>query len=87
MRVLTSTLTAKGQTTVPEAARVALPLKPGQRLSWEIKEGFLTVRPVRDIDELAGCLKSDKRARSVEQMKKAAREAHVKHAAKSRTAS
>ena len=69
---------------MPEAARVALPLKPGQRLSWEIKDGFLTVRPVRDLNQLAGCLKSERRAVSVEEMKKAAREARVKHAAKKR---
>jgi antitoxin PrlF len=84
MRILTSTLTSKGQTTVPEAARLALPLKPGQRLSWEIKDGFLTVRPVRDLNELAGCLKSGNSAVSVKDMKKGAREARLKHAAQER---
>jgi len=87
MRILTSKLTAKGQTTVPEAARDALPLKPGQRLSWEIKDGFLTVRPVRDINQLAGCLKSGKPAVTIQEMKKAAREARAKHGGKTRTAS
>jgi bifunctional DNA-binding transcriptional regulator/antitoxin component of YhaV-PrlF toxin-antitoxin module len=84
MRILTSTLTSKGQTTVPEAARVALPLKPGQRLSWEINNGYLTVRPIRDINQLAGCLKSGQPSVSVENMKKVAREARVKHAARKR---
>lgn len=69
---------------MPEAARLALPLKAGQRLSWEIKDGFLTVRPVRDISQLAGCLKSGKPAVSVEDMKKAAREARARRAAKRR---
>lgn len=79
MTMLISTLTSKGQTTVPEAARNALPLKVGQRLSWEVHDGFLTVRPVRDIQELSGCLKSDLPPVSVEDMKKAAKESRAHH--------
>ena len=79
MTTFISTLTSKGQTTVPEAARNALPLKVGQRLAWEIHDGFLMVRPVRDIQELAGCLKSDQPPVPVEDMKKAAKESRSRH--------
>ena len=82
MAVLVSKLTSKGQTTIPELARDALPIKPGQRLAWEINDGFLTVRPVRDLEELAGCLKSDKPSVSTEQMNHAVKEARAKHQAR-----
>ena len=82
MAVLVSTLTSKGQTTIPEPARDALPLKPGQRLAWEINDGFLTVRPVRDLSALAGCLKGDQPSVSVDDMKQAVKAARAKRLAK-----
>ena len=82
MTVLISTLTIKGQTTVPEAVRNALPIKPGQRLSWEIHDGFLTVRPVRDLAELAGCLKSDNPPVSTEDIRKAAGQGRARQMAR-----
>jgi antitoxin PrlF len=79
MAVLVSKLTSKGQTTIPELAREAIPIRPGQRLSWEINDGFLTVRPIRDLSELAGCLKSEKPPVSVAEMKEAVKEARANH--------
>ena len=41
----TSTLTEDGQTTVPEEIREALGVKPGEKLTWEIRDGRVAVRP------------------------------------------
>lgn len=35
----TSTITSKGQTTVPKEVRDALDVGPGDRLSWEVRGG------------------------------------------------
>jgi antitoxin PrlF len=59
MGMPTSTLTDKGQTTVPLEIRRALKLKPRQRIQWvERKNGTAVIRPVRSVSELAGCFKS-----------------------------
>ena len=55
-----STLTDKGQTTVPQEVREALCVAPRQRLAWEVrKDGSALVRPVPSVLELAGSWKSD----------------------------
>lgn len=58
--MVTSTLTDKGQTTVPQPIRQALGVAPRQRLAWELRQdGSAVVRPVPSVMELAGCLKSE----------------------------
>jgi antitoxin PrlF len=53
-----STLTDKGQTTVPREIREALGVAPRQRLAWEVrKDGSAIVRPVPSVMELAASLK------------------------------
>jgi len=60
MRTLTSTLTDRGQTTIPAAVRKALKLKPRQRLFYEIREEGVFIRPERGkAIDLAGYLKSE----------------------------
>ncbi|HEX9459884.1 MAG TPA: type II toxin-antitoxin system PrlF family antitoxin [Thermoanaerobaculia bacterium] len=39
----TSTLTTKGQTTVPKEVRDALALEPGDKLSWQIHGGRVAI--------------------------------------------
>jgi len=39
----TSTLTTKGQTTVPKEVREALALEPGDKLSWQIHGGRVAI--------------------------------------------
>lgn len=39
----TSTLTTKGQTTVPKEVRDALALEPGDKLSWQIHAGRVAI--------------------------------------------
>lgn len=43
----TSTITSKGQTTVPKAVRDALDLEAGDRLTWEVHGGRIAVTTER----------------------------------------
>ncbi len=57
-----STLTDKGQTTVPREIRDALKVKPRQRLTWKLQEdGSAVVRPQASALDLFGSLKSAKK--------------------------
>jgi len=42
-----STMTSKGQTTVPKEIREMLDLKPGDKLTWEIRGGRVAVTTER----------------------------------------
>lgn len=44
----TSTLTAKGQTTVPEVVRQALGVTAGDKIAFDIKDGAVTVSRVEE---------------------------------------
>ena len=58
----TSTLTDKGQTTVPLEVREALNVKPRQKLAWTVgADGSATVRPEASALDLFGSLKSPKK--------------------------
>lgn len=66
-----STITAKGQTTVPAQVRELIQAAPGTRLVWTVTpDGTIVVRAkTKSILELAGALKVPKGKRvSVEQM-------------------
>ena len=71
----TSTLTSKGQTTIPKDVRKRLNLHPGDRLEFVIDEdGRVLVLPASiDASELAGMLKPPVRPVSVEDMNRAVR--------------
>lgn len=71
--MLTSTLTDKGQTTVPQEVREALGVAPRRRLHWEVREdGSAVVRPVPSVMELAGCLQSEVLFTSIQEETEAA---------------
>jgi len=66
-----STITAKGQTTVPREVRERLGAGPGTRLVWHVMpDGSLIVRAkTRSVLDLAGSLKAPKGKRvSIEDM-------------------
>jgi AbrB family looped-hinge helix DNA binding protein len=73
-----STITSKGQITVPKAVRERLALQPGDRLSFIIHDdGTVTVEAETvDLTSLRGVVKSGGRHVSVEQMDDA-----IKHGA------
>jgi AbrB family looped-hinge helix DNA binding protein len=74
-----STLTSKGQTTIPKDIREYLNLQPGHRIDFMIdEEGRVLLRPATlDIRELAGILQQDRQEPiSVEEMNKVIRARH-----------
>jgi bifunctional DNA-binding transcriptional regulator/antitoxin component of YhaV-PrlF toxin-antitoxin module len=81
--MLTSTLTDKGQTTVPLEVREALGITPRHRLVWEAKkDGSAVVRPMPSVMELAGSLKSKVRFSSIREETEAATSAWVSNSIK-----
>jgi antitoxin PrlF len=74
--ILKSTVTERGQTTIPAAVRKALCLKPHQRITYEIRDEGVVVRPeTENIMDLAGSLKSDVPAASKSEEREKARNA------------
>ncbi len=71
----TSTLTSKGQTTIPKDVRKRLNLHPGDRLEFVIDEdGRVLVLPASvDVSELAGMLKRPAKPVTVMEMNQAIR--------------
>lgn len=52
-----STVTSKGQTTLPRDVRAALGLHPGDRVRYVILDGEVRLLKARPVAELAGMLK------------------------------
>jgi AbrB family looped-hinge helix DNA binding protein len=53
-----STITSKGQTTVPKEVREALDLEPGTKLRWEVRGGKVAITTERPLLwELEGFIK------------------------------
>lgn len=76
-----STITEKFRTTIPLKVRLALNLKPRQRVSYEVKpDGSAVLRPEPGLEVLFGSLKLKKPAASTHDEKRAAREAMAREA-------
>ena len=81
--MLQSTLTDKGQTTMPREVRAALKVKPRQQLEWIIRaDGTAVVRPEPNALELFGSLKPVKPFPGLKEEKAAMRRAVAAQAAK-----
>ena len=77
MSVTESTMTSKGQVTVPKKVRTALGLRPGDQLSWNARQdGSVEVRKVaaRQLEDLVGLLGTPSRSASLEDIDEALRE-------------
>jgi antitoxin PrlF len=71
-----STVTSKGQTTIPEKIRTALHIAPGDRLEYEVEGDRVTIRVHPGIRSLKGALVSEKgKGMSFAEIRKAAAEA------------
>lgn len=72
-----STITSKGQITLPVEVRRTLGLRPGDRVSFRTaRDGSVIVEPETvDLMSLKGSVKSKVRGVSVEQMQRAIRKA------------
>jgi AbrB family looped-hinge helix DNA binding protein len=70
----TSTITSKGQTTIPKDIRDRLHVQPGDRIEFIILDGTVVVRAAnRKISDLRGFLPKPKKAVTLEQMDAAIR--------------
>jgi AbrB family looped-hinge helix DNA binding protein len=73
MRMVHSTVTSKGQTTIPEKIRKALRIKPGDKLEYEVEGDRATIRVHPGIRSLKGALASNKgKGRSFAEIREAA---------------
>jgi antitoxin PrlF len=78
MKLLKSTITDRGQTTIPAAVRKALKLKPRQQLTYEIRQEGVLIRPeAESLMDLAGCLKSKVPTGTKQEEREKAREARL----------
>jgi antitoxin PrlF len=74
--MLHSTVTSKGQTTIPEKIRKALRIKPGDKLEYEVEGDRATIRVHPGIRSLKGALTSNKgKGMSFAEIREAAAEA------------
>ena len=72
-----STVTSKGQTTIPERIRKALRIKPGDKLEYEVEGDRATIRVHPGIRSLKGALASNKgKGMSFAEIREAAEAAH-----------
>jgi antitoxin PrlF len=66
---MTTSITTKGQTTVPKEIRDSLKLKPGSKIKWFLdSHGGVTILPVLPITALRGILKYNGPRISIEDM-------------------
>ena len=66
--VIESTLTSRGQTTIPKTVRLKLNLKDGDRIRYEFDEDGVRLVALQPISRLAGYLKFDGKAKTLEEM-------------------
>ena len=67
-----STITSKGQTTIPKKIRQHLNLQPQQQIAFEPKDGYVIIRSVdTSIERFAGILSGKKPAGSKADERKA----------------
>jgi antitoxin PrlF len=68
-----STITVKGQATIPKAIREHLRLKPGDRVKFFVHpDGSVVLLPKRPASALRGIVKAGRRPVSIEDMNEAA---------------
>jgi AbrB family looped-hinge helix DNA binding protein len=77
-----STITSKGQTTVPKEIRKRLNLRPGDKVFWYIEDGRIVLRAkYRSIKDLAGMLhRPGQRPVTIEEMDEAIAQAAAESA-------
>ena len=66
-----STITSKGQTTLPKSIREALGVGPGDRVRYVILDGEARIMPLRPIVRLFGAFKHDGPPATLQDMERA----------------
>ena len=80
--MVSSTITSKGQTTLPKPVRQALGVTAGDRVCYVVHDNAVRLLPVRPIGRLFGALKHDGPPMSLEDMERGiAKGACEEHAA------
>ncbi len=69
-RLPESTVTSRGQTTLPKEVRDALDLKAGDRVRYFIYDGEVRLAPVQPIERLYGILEYDRPPVSLEDIQR-----------------
>ena len=69
--MLSSTISSKGQTTLPKPIRQMLGIKAGDKVNYLVFDGEVRIVPVRPIGRLFGVLKCEGPAVSLEEMEQA----------------
>ena len=69
--MIESSITKKGQTTLPKPVRESLGLQAGDRVRYVITEGEMRILPVRPISRLFGALRHDDSAVTLEEIEQA----------------
>ncbi len=72
--MLESSITKKGQTTLPKPVRETLGIQAGDRVRYVIFDGEVRILPVRPISRLFGVLQHDGPAITVDEMEQAVAE-------------
>lgn len=82
-RMMHSTVTKRGQTTIPRQIRDALHLQGGERITYEIKDEGVLIKPHEGILASFGALKpsKDKLGVDLKEARKQALEVHTKEVA------
>ncbi len=69
--MIESSISKKGQTTLPKPVREMLGVQAGDRVRYVIADGEVRILPVRSINRLFGVLQHDGPALAVEEMEQA----------------
>ena len=69
--MIESSVTKKGQTTLPKPVRESLGLQAGDRVRYVIADGEVRILPVRPISRLFGALRHNGSAVTLEEMEQA----------------
>ena len=73
--MIASTMTTRGQTTVPKAVRDALGLRAGDRVHYTVKDGVAELRPMRSVVHLRNFFRYSGPTVTIEEMNRAIAEA------------
>ncbi len=79
--MIESSITTKGQTTLPKPIRESLAVKAGDKVRYLVLEEGVLILPVRPTSRLFGCLKHDGPPVSLEDMQRAVAEEATERAA------
>lgn len=69
--MIESSITVKGQTTLPKAVREALSVQSGDRVRYIIEDGEVQIKAVRPLSRLFGVLRHDGPTVTLDDMERA----------------